>query len=120
MQCGTPSVTTTIGAESMHRDLPWSGFIEDDPKAFASKAVELYKNEELWDNKQQNGVVVINQRYDSNHWKKQLKGRLEQLCYDIQTHRQHNFIGSILHHHTVASTKFMSKWIEAKNRPTDS
>ncbi|WP_304198935.1 glycosyltransferase, partial [Flavobacterium alvei] len=27
MQCGTPSVTTTIGAESMCGDLPWNGFV---------------------------------------------------------------------------------------------
>ena len=27
MQCGTPSVTTAIGAESMYGDLPWNGFI---------------------------------------------------------------------------------------------
>lgn len=44
MQCGTPSVTTSIGAESMHADLSWNGFIEDNPDAFAKKAVELYHN----------------------------------------------------------------------------
>ena len=27
MQCGTPSSTTSIGSESMHGDLPWSGFV---------------------------------------------------------------------------------------------
>ena len=48
MQCGTPSVTTTIGAESMCGDLPWNGFITDDAQVFADKAVELYQDENLW------------------------------------------------------------------------
>ena len=30
MQTGTPSVTTSIGAEGMHGDFPFSGFIKDD------------------------------------------------------------------------------------------
>jgi glycosyltransferase involved in cell wall biosynthesis len=29
MQCGTPSITTSIGAESMHGDLDWNGFIDN-------------------------------------------------------------------------------------------
>jgi glycosyltransferase involved in cell wall biosynthesis len=48
MQCGTPSVTTTIGAESMNGDLAWNGLIADDPKAIAKAAVDLYQDENLW------------------------------------------------------------------------
>jgi glycosyltransferase involved in cell wall biosynthesis len=35
MQCGTPSVTTSIGAESMNGDLRWNGFITDERAEFA-------------------------------------------------------------------------------------
>jgi glycosyltransferase involved in cell wall biosynthesis len=45
MEYGTPSVTTSIGAESMSGNLNWNGFICDDPNEFALKAIELYKNE---------------------------------------------------------------------------
>ena len=31
---GTPSVTTSIGAEGMCGELPWNGFIEDDFQKF--------------------------------------------------------------------------------------
>ncbi len=31
MQCGTPTVTTSLGAEAMSGKLPWNGFIENDP-----------------------------------------------------------------------------------------
>ena len=36
MQCGTPSVTTSIGAESMHGDLSWNGFVADDVADFVA------------------------------------------------------------------------------------
>ena len=59
MQCGTPSVTTTIGAESMCGDLPWNGFVTDDPKVFAYKAIELYQDATLWLKAQENGFEII-------------------------------------------------------------
>jgi hypothetical protein len=37
MLCGTPSVTTSIGAESMRGDLPWNGFIANDIETFVMK-----------------------------------------------------------------------------------
>lgn len=48
MQCGTPSVTTLIGAESMQGKFAWNGFIEDNPETFANKAILLYHDEKLW------------------------------------------------------------------------
>jgi glycosyltransferase involved in cell wall biosynthesis len=119
MQCGTPSVTTSIGAESMHGDLPWPGFIEDDPNLFAEKAIELYQDDAKWLEAQENGIQIINQRYDKSDLRKHLKEGVSEVLGNLQAYRQHNFMGSILQHHTAASTKFMSKWIEEKNRITD-
>jgi hypothetical protein len=47
MQCGTPT-SLSIGAESMHGDLPWNGFITDDQEVFVNEAVLLYEDEKLW------------------------------------------------------------------------
>jgi hypothetical protein len=41
--------------------------------------------------------------------------RIEALQLDLKTHRNQNFLGQILQHQTLQSTKYMSKWIEAKN-----
>jgi glycosyltransferase involved in cell wall biosynthesis len=48
MQCGTPSITTGIGAESMQGYLPWNEFVADDPDVFAKKAVQLYQDKSCW------------------------------------------------------------------------
>lgn len=116
MQCGTPSVTTSIGAESMHADLSWNGFIEDNPDVFADKAVQLYQEENLWLVAQKMGVEIISQRYLKSLFAADFKGQINYLLHNLQQHRLNNFMGQLLQHHTLKSTKYMSKWIEAKNK----
>jgi len=115
MQCGTPSVTTAIGAEAMHGELLWNGVIADDPAAFAQAAVQLYQNETLWQQCQQHGINIINQFYDKTQLGSQLISRLDQLENELQTHRLNNFTGAMLRHHSMKSTQYMAQWIEAKN-----
>jgi len=116
MQCGTPSVTTTIGAESMHGNLPWNGFVTDDPQAFADAAVLLYQNKKLWIEAQLKGIEIINQHYSKNLFEDGFKKKMEFVLSNLQQHRLNNFMGTMLQHHTLNSTKYMSRWIEAKNR----
>jgi len=114
MQVGTPSITTSVGAEAMRGGLDWNGFIEDDVEISVKKAVELYENKTIWLLAQQNGVRIINERYSSLHFAEKFITVIEKL--DLEKHRQRNFIGQILNHHTTQSTKYMSLWIEEKNK----
>lgn len=116
MQCGTPSVTTSIGAEAMHKNLPWNGFIEDTQDEFAKKAISLYQDENLWMQSQKNGIAIVNECYLKDKYSEELINRVNLLLNDSETHRLHNFMGSLLQHHTLKSTKYMAKWIEAKNK----
>lgn len=116
IQCGTPSVTTEIGAEAMHADLLWNGFITNDIEIFAKQAVELYDNENLWKQSQKNGIAIVNKCYQKNEFAAVLIDEINALMTDSENHRLHNFMGSLLQHHTLKSTKYMAKWIEAKNK----
>jgi glycosyltransferase involved in cell wall biosynthesis len=116
MQCGTPSATTSIGSEAMHENLPWNGFIEDDSVEFAKKAIELYKDENLWRQSQKNGIKIINKCYQKSTYSSQLISLINSLLIDSKSHRLHNFMGNLLQHHAYTSTRYMSKWIEAKNK----
>lgn len=116
IQCGTPSVVTSIGAEAMHGNLPWSGSIADAPEDFAQSAVQFYTDKSAWEVAQQNGVEIINQVYPKAELGHIFIKRLEGMQTNLETHRQQNFIGSMLMHHTMRSTEFMSRWIEAKNK----
>lgn len=116
MQCGTPSVTTTIGSEAMYGKLPWNGFIADDILEFAKQAVALYHDENLWLQSQKNGIAIVNECYQKANYSDQLINVVNALLDDLENHRLHNFMGSLLQHHAFRSTMYMSKWIEAKNK----
>ena len=116
MQNGTPSVTTSIGAEGMHTTMPWNGFIEDCPKEIAKRAVDLYTDCIIWKQCQQNGIEIVNQLYDKEKLSKTFIEEILFLQAKLKKHRNKNFIGAMLQHHTLQSTKYLSKWIEEKNK----
>lgn len=116
MQCGTPSVTTTIGAESMCGNMEWNGFVANDTQDFADKAVALYQDENLWYRSQENGFGIIEKRYLKSLFTGDLMQYVLRVQSGLKQHRLDNFIGSLLQHHTLTSTKYMSRWIEEKNK----
>lgn len=116
MQVGTPSVTTTIGAEAMKGNLPWNGFVEDDYEIFTDKAADLYHNKTLWHAAQANGIQILNQRYHSRHFTTDFNHKIAELRTQLMIHRQRNFFGQILNHQAIQYTKYMSLWIEEKNK----
>jgi len=116
MHCGTPSITTSIGAESMFGELPWNGFITDSIEGFTEKATQLYSDENIWLEAQNNGRNIINQRYDRNLYEENFIQQIVRVQKTLEIQRQQNFIGSILQHNTMNATKYMSKWIQEKNK----
>lgn len=113
---GTPTVTTAIGAEGMHGEMEWNGFIEDDIEKFAEKAVLLYKDNNLWSNAQEKGVHLINTLYNKEILEKYFLDKIQYCSKNLSEIRNKNFIGKMLQHHLLQSTKYMSKWIEEKNK----
>jgi hypothetical protein len=116
MQCGTPSLTTTIGAESMCGNLPWNGFIADEAPIFADKALELYQDKTIWLKSQENGFRIIEKRYLKSLFEDDFVRHILKVQVHLKQHRLHNFMGTMLQHHTLTSTKYMSRWIEEKNK----
>jgi glycosyltransferase involved in cell wall biosynthesis len=116
MLCGTPSITTSIGAEGMYDEFPWNGFIEDNFADFAIKAKELYLNKPIWKQAQLNGVTIINSIYNKEKNGKLFFNKIHQIEQNIEKHRVSNFLGSLLQYKTLQASKYMSKWIEQKNR----
>jgi glycosyltransferase involved in cell wall biosynthesis len=116
MLYGTPSITTSIGAEGMHGNLPFSGVIEDTVESFANASVASYTQQNVWLKYQQYGFDIIESRFQKDLFSEAFKQRLINLLSNITKHRKHNFLGQILQHQTLQSTKYMSKWIEEKNQ----
>lgn len=116
MRFGTPSVTTAIGAEGMHGSLAWNGAIADSPEEFAAAAVALYKEESRWNEAQQQGALLYSRCFDTATHQKLFISTLLSLQQSLEKHRLKNFVGGILWHQSLLSTKYMALWIEAKNK----
>ncbi len=111
----TPSVTTSLGSEGMHQQEIWPGAVVDDMNDFVDAAVHLYNDEQAWLQAQQHAHRLLNSRYDSKALSQSLINRILEVEESLLQHRLNNFTGSMLRHHTMSSTKYMSQWIAAKN-----
>ncbi|MBX9754158.1 MAG: glycosyltransferase family 4 protein, partial [Pseudomonadaceae bacterium] len=114
--CGTPNVTTPIGSEGMHGELPWPGQIASSAQAIADAAVQLYRDQAAWQQAQDAGWALLAARYERTHFAALLLARVAQCRANLAELRRNNFTGSMLRHHLHKSTQYMAQWIEAKNR----
>ncbi len=115
MKNGTPSVSTEIGIEGMNCK-SWCGCVENDPEPFAEKAIQLYKDESLWKKSSENGFSLHNHLFNKQKHEERLELKLKELRENIEEHRSRNFIGSMMLQNTMNSYKYMSRWIEEKNK----
>ena len=116
MTHGTPCIMSSIAAEGMFGEVEPNGFIVDDPEDFAKYAIELYRKQSLWEKFQSNGFRVLKNRFNDKVVSETLQVRVNDLISNIKRYRRDNFLGQLLMHHSMQSTKYMSKWIEEKNR----
>jgi len=116
MACGTPSVTTSIGAESMHGDLAWGGVIADQLEEFVDAAVLLATNEAQWQLAQQHGQQILEQHFDRDSAARDFIAAILLAREKQSARRLQNFTGAMLRHHSMKSTQYMSQWIQLKNQ----
>jgi glycosyltransferase involved in cell wall biosynthesis len=115
----TPSVTTSIGVEGMHNDLPWSGKVANNTEDFANAAVELYNSQTDFKHAQQAGNALLKSVYDKVKLSAALINKIDVISNDLSAHREKNFTGQMLKHHTMRSTQYMAQWIAEKNKKLD-
>lgn len=124
MSCGTPSVTTQVGAEGMTKGIAWGGAMIDTNqpamlnfyKEYVQAAVTLYTHQESWQIAQRNGLKIVNTNFKKSQYAPALLKKILFLYKQVDAHRLENFTGQMLLHHAMRSTKYMSKWIEEKNK----
>ena len=115
---GTPSVMTQVGAEGtpiseLHE------LIGTDPVDLANKAVMLYRDKELWSRMSREGLALFQTEFCIEDHTKQLQEKLEYLQNQLDEQRAQNLIGSMLLHHTMASSTYLSKWISLKQEKSE-
>jgi glycosyltransferase involved in cell wall biosynthesis len=116
MRLGTPAVTTAIGAEGIHAELPFAGIVSGNTEAFVSAAIQLYANETSWQRASEAGYEIIQKRFQSTLFSEAFMSHIEALTSKLSSHRSEHFIGQILQQQTTQASKYLSKWIEVKNK----
>jgi glycosyltransferase involved in cell wall biosynthesis len=116
MQHGLPSVTTAMGAEGMYGNLEWSGAIATHESDLINHAIQLYTEENQWKTAQKKGYEIIEKRFKTSLFAADFMNKVYYLQENLNTHRNKNFLGQIVQHQSLQSTKYMSKWIESKNK----
>lgn len=136
MQCRTPSVTTEIGAEgllpyfdeknildgdnnSAEQNAFWPGAIHNiysSTDYFIQSCIALYTNENTWTMASNRSKPLYSSIFNYTRQSKQLTDCIHHIGANITEHRQQHFLGQVIQHHTINSTKYMSQWIEAKTR----
>lgn len=115
MHYGTPNLTSTIGAEGIQGELPWGGVVEDNWELFSNAAVQLYNDKVFWEQAQENGYDILRKRFDKQVHFDVFQSRLQRVLSQVEENRNKNFIGGMLMQQTTAASKYMAKWIAAKN-----
>jgi glycosyltransferase involved in cell wall biosynthesis len=116
LRFGTPSVTTSVGSEGISDAKLWNGDVCDLPEKFVEAAVNLYSVETLWNEAQAKGKHILLTRFSEEVFLPEFAKRIQTLHANLRFHRRKNVTGALLWHHSAQSTKYLSKWIEAKNK----
>ena len=116
MKTGCPVATTTVGAEAMFED-DFPGIIEDDLTEFVQKSIQLYLDKEFWTAAQSKGYEILKKKFDGKLFINIFNDLIIDLQDNIANHRKNNFTGNILKQNQFNALKYMSLWIEEKNKP---
>lgn len=111
----TPSVSSRFGAEGMEINELWNGFIGADDQEIIQYALTLYSQQEVWNSAVKNGKIMLS-NFSIPDWGVDFLAQLNHIADAIADHRDQNFIGQILWSKQFSASKYLSLWIEEKNR----
>ena len=134
MRCATPSITTWIGAEGIISNdqvldtdesadaRPWPGALcstriseLNAVQDYVDKAIALYNDENNWNLASEMSKSVLSS-FENNQPDVPFIERMCDLQQTLDKHRSSLFMQSLLWHQTLTASKYMSQWIEAKNK----
>lgn len=115
LYAGTASVSSLVGAEGMFQGLAWPGYIADTTADLIEKAILLHENKAEWEISRQKSMDILEQ-FDGKNWGQNLMKRITEIEDDVSQHRSNNMVGQILWSSQFLSTKYLSQWIEEKNK----
>lgn len=113
---GSPVVTTFFGAEGIGSTKTFGGHVVEKKSDFIQMSVSLYNTKSAWEKEVNKGQQLLTESFNWEFYKTKLQTYLAGKEAHLDRERNHNVMGQILWHHSLQSTKYLSKWIQEKNR----
>ncbi len=114
---GTAVAATSVGAEGMSETEKLE--FDDTPEGLTSFAYRLWSDKALWAQQQEKGFRILDEEYSQLKNQDLLINRIALLKTQLSERRSAHWQGAMLRFNFNRSTKYMSKWIEAKNKLLD-
>lgn len=108
---GTPVLGSPLTFEGMLAE----GLVANDEKSFVTAALALHEEGELWARQSELGKVALRATYEPNTLAENFLTFIAKNQQNLFANRESNLTGAMLRHHQSNSTKYFSRWIEAKN-----
>jgi glycosyltransferase involved in cell wall biosynthesis len=117
MYLGTPIVSTPIGFEGIIKNGDYPGYCSNIDEIWIDKALHLHNDKNEWTKSSKTALSLFDSLCsDYKALNDQFFIRLNDLEKNIETHRASNIIGNILSLEMNKSYKFLSRYIEEKNK----
>ena len=116
MENGLPSVTTPIGAEGISGEDEWPGKTALSDLEFIEAVATLYQSATAWNQAVTKGFDILDRKFNRTQFEIKLKGRINAIALDLFSHRSKNFTGMMLLDQRCMASRYLSKYIMAKNK----
>jgi hypothetical protein len=117
---GTPTITTTIGAESMAASDEFGYTPSQRADVFCQQTIKAFEDEIHWQTLQVRGYDILTKRFDKSMHSQRFLNTLLETTENIEAHRHQNFWGRLLWNNQFRASEFMSRWITLKNDKNNS
>lgn len=115
LYAGIPSVSSKVGAEAMFQNQDWPGTIANTTDELIDAATALYQDSVAWNTASKTAEKILKSLIDPN-WGMEFLTQIENLETDLNRLRMKNMVGQILWSNQFLSSKYLSQWIEEKNK----
>lgn len=111
-----PFISNEIGVEGIFDSSEYEEFICNNYLDFAEAAVKIYQQKNSWNEAQKIGIEQLKSNFNFTNYKDVLLDKTEDFRLNLNEKRRFNFIGEILNSEMNQSKRYLSKWIEEKNK----
>lgn len=116
MEYGVPFVSTSIGFEGMNLENLESRCLAQNWDEFVAKAVQIYQSETDWNKVQKEEATILQEKFSLPNWKITFLTQFDYYLLNYKNKRAENYFSQLIQHHSVMSTRYLSKWIMEKNK----